>query len=887
MLIKSITVKLFLLLSVAISIFAIFLVSYNYEQYRTSLDKQAQQSLDLALEFDFAIRRYVATTIRPIMTDLIGQDKFVPETMSTSFVARSIFEDVQRKSPNFILKYSSKNPKNEKNIANKQEEEIIDFFNANPDQTKWRGHMTIDKQQYNAMFKANRAEQSCLRCHGKPEDAPPSIINLYGDKAGFHYKEGQIIALDIIAAKHLRLEAALIEHLMHDYPIILLTVLGLFCTIFLGIKFLIINRITLMSHYFNEIANSNDYTNIHHIQSKGHDEIDILTNNFNILADKISTYHISLNKEVTTRNEINEQLQTRIKAHQQTKVKLQELYDNQEILIEKRTAELSEANYKLEEERRDLAESYRELKETKAELEKNNKILREKRQKQDHLLNMVENAKYEWDLTMDCIHDMVVLTNKDLVIKRCNGAVIKFTGTEYNKLIGKRWPDLLDDNKMVRNKSNDHSIEYYHEPSKRWFHLNTYTLNNKSGGKVITLHDLTKQKQTNQTLEEKSREIDLSRQKLQMALNSISELIIRVTEEQTFDVYFSHPDLEKCWLPPKCKEKDCPYFDKDPLRCWQLKGDLTNNDSCKTCQHYTHITSDPIYQIGEQFNNMMRILAAQNKKVEDAYTELNRTQSQLLQQEKMASIGQLAAGVAHEINNPMGFISSNLGSLSKYIERLSSFVTFQTDVMQKYPKTEAINRQQEQRQKLKLDFIQKDIIELIDESLDGCERVKKIVQDLKGFSRIDEANTQHADINECLETTLNIVRNELKYKAIIKKDYGELTTIKCYPQQLNQVFMNLLINAAHAIKKEGVIKIKTWQDENFLYTSITDNGLGMSPANLKRIFEPFFTTKEVGKGTGLGLSIVYDIITKKHKGDIKVVSEEGKGTTFTVKLPIN
>ncbi|OGW22673.1 MAG: hypothetical protein A2077_07770 [Nitrospirae bacterium GWC2_46_6] len=165
------------------------------------------------------------------------------------------------------------------------------------------------------------------------------------------------------------------------------------------------------------------------------------------------------------------------------------------------------------------------------------------------------------------------------------------------------------------------------------------------------------------------------------------------------------------------------------------------------------------------------------------------------------------------------------------------------------------------------------------------ERIKKIVQDLKSFSRVDEAERKTANINEGIESTVNIVWNELKYKATVKKEYGDIPPIKCNAGQLNQVFMNILINAVHAIEEQGEIIIKTRHEDNNIFISISDTGSGIPADKINRIFEPFFTTKEVGKGTGLGLSIAYDIV-KKHNGDIIVESEVGKGTTFTVRIPV-
>jgi PAS domain S-box-containing protein len=278
-------------------------------------------------------------------------------------------------------------------------------------------------------------------------------------------------------------------------------------------------------------------------------------------------------------------------------------------------------------------------------------------------------------------------------------------------------------------------------------------------------------------------------------------------------------------------------------------------------------------------------LSKKNSELEAAYTELKETQAQILQQEKMASIGQLAAGVAHEINNPIGFISSNLSSLSKYVDKISEFMTVQASVAGTCTDTEKKVTLEEKKKALKIDYIQDDIKDLIIESLDGAERVKKIVQDLKSFSRNDQLEYREADINECMESTFNIVWNELRYKATVTKEYGDIPLVRCFPQQINQVFMNLLVNAVHAIETSGEIRVKTWDKNGWIYASISDTGHGIPPEILKKIFEPFFTTKEAGKGTGLGLSITYDIV-RKHGGDISVESESGKGTTFTVSLPI-
>ncbi len=273
------------------------------------------------------------------------------------------------------------------------------------------------------------------------------------------------------------------------------------------------------------------------------------------------------------------------------------------------------------------------------------------------------------------------------------------------------------------------------------------------------------------------------------------------------------------------------------------------------------------------------------EELERAYMDLKATQATILHQEKMASIGQLAAGVAHEINNPMGFISSNLGTLGKYMDKLSTFTGFIIEALQSSDDRELKRAIEEKKKALKVDYVMNDGAELIKESLEGAERVRTIVQNLKSFSRVDETECKPADINECLESTINIVWNELKYKVNLIRELGEIPMTRCYPQQINQVFMNLLVNASHAIEKRGEIRIRTWHDNSNIYASVSDNGCGIPESVQNRIFEPFFTTKEVGKGTGLGLSITYDIM-RKHNGDISVESKPGEGTTMTIRLPI-
>jgi signal transduction histidine kinase len=496
-------------------------------------------------------------------------------------------------------------------------------------------------------------------------------------------------------------------------------------------------------------------------------------------------------------------------------------------------------------------------------------------------INAIVNAKKEWEQTVDCIGDIVMLINAKDNIIRCNKILTTLTGKSYPELLGCKWQDVFKESGFSCKITYSGDVEYFHS-SGRYFNYNIY----------------------------------------------------HVKDEKTADVF-------------------------TPLESHAIydEGDINNisisyrKGGVKAQSFLTGFTSVITLQDITDSRHLTEVLEEKNKELKKAYNDIKAAQSQIIQQEKLASIGQLAAGVAHEINNPVGFIMSNLTSLLRYSDKLSQFIQIQTEAIEgldviarsgdsspviargserseetpkqsqdrlgtgsTIPKSQItspepalsdktrffadaqndksegarndiLNRVDELKKSLKIDYITADINNLIRESLDGAERVKKIVQDLKSFSRVDEAEWKMADINAGIESTINIVWNELKYKATVKKEYGDIPSTKCNPGQINQVFMNILVNAAHAIEKQGEITVKTWHDNGYIYISISDTGTGIPKENISRIFEPFFTTKEVGKGTGLGLSIAYDIV-RKHNGDITVDSEVGKGSTFTVKIPV-
>ena len=275
-----------------------------------------------------------------------------------------------------------------------------------------------------------------------------------------------------------------------------------------------------------------------------------------------------------------------------------------------------------------------------------------------------------------------------------------------------------------------------------------------------------------------------------------------------------------------------------------------------------------------------------------AYRNLKESQAQLVQSEKMASLGQLVAGIAHEINTPLGYVRNNvevtqdmfsqtrevLNASFKLVEMLSAEQVDDGELSAQFALVATLS------EPFQTEELFQSIEDLFKDSLFGVDQVAELVRGLKDFSRLDRVKTDQVNLNECLGSTLLIAKNLLKHKVTVKKQYGELPPLTCAPSQLNQVFLNLIVNATQAIPEQGVIILKTWADAEWVYVSVQDNGKGMSKDTMAQIFDPFFTTKPVGEGTGLGLSISYKII-QSHQGRIRVNSAVGQGTKFVISLP--
>jgi len=329
----------------------------------------------------------------------------------------------------------------------------------------------------------------------------------------------------------------------------------------------------------------------------------------------------------------------------------------------------------------------------------------------------------------------------------------------------------------------------------------------------------------------------------------------------------------------------------------QVENHLNGVEITKELKNFISAVNEAYISQDKDRSMLERSIDISSREYNENMEKVRMLQSQLVQQEKMAGIGQLSAGIAHEINNPLGYTQSNLDTLKKYLDKIKVFL----EALKSYESTlQSENNEAVQgliadirasRKSNKIDVISDDIDDIISESIIGLSRIAKIVKSLLGFARTSiSSEFEDYDLNKGIKDTLAIANNEIKYFAKVVEDLGTIPYIKAAGGSINQVLLNLILNAVHAIKEtsqEGILTLRTFEKEGFICCAITDNGTGIPNINIEHIFTPFFTTKPVGMGTGLGLSIAYDIIVNKHAGRIEVESELGKGTTFTIILPLH
>jgi two-component system NtrC family sensor kinase len=331
----------------------------------------------------------------------------------------------------------------------------------------------------------------------------------------------------------------------------------------------------------------------------------------------------------------------------------------------------------------------------------------------------------------------------------------------------------------------------------------------------------------------------------------------------------------------------------DRINIFKAEKEKSQEETLKALQENEKIVREQNVILESKVAERTIELSESNQELNSTLENLKQTQTQLVESEKMASLGQLTAGIAHEINNPINFVTSNINPLKRDIEQvLEAMIVIENVGLSDVSNAEKLKQIKEYKEELDFDYLISEIKHLISGINEGATRTAEIVKGLRFFSRLDEDDIKKADINEGLKSTLVIANNLLSSNIKINTEFGDLPDVECYPGKLNQAFLNIISNAAHAVQKRygnnagGELTIITDHDDKDVFIRIKDNGTGMDANTLKKLFEPFFTTKDVGEGTGLGMSIAYNII-KKHSGTINVSSLPGEGTEFTLQIPIN
>ncbi len=299
-----------------------------------------------------------------------------------------------------------------------------------------------------------------------------------------------------------------------------------------------------------------------------------------------------------------------------------------------------------------------------------------------------------------------------------------------------------------------------------------------------------------------------------------------------------------------------------------------------------NITSlkEEIKKLREEVISINETSRQQKRELELTLENLKLAQSQLIQSEKMASVGVLTAGIAHELNNPINFVSGNVFPLQRDLDEVFSILEEYDEAIRKNKLAGFFTEVEALKEKIEFSFLIKEIFSLLKGIEEGANRSSEIIKGLRSFSRLDDEMCQFYDIHEGIDSSLVLLQNKIKDKINVRKDYGDFDGLECFPSKLNQVIMNIITNSIQAMDGEGELFIQTVSSAIGIKIIIKDNGKGMTPEVKEHIFDPFFTTKDVGQGTGLGLSISYGII-EKHNGNIDVISEPGKGTEFIISLP--
>ena len=928
---RSIKSKLLVSIGIIVLIFSTTLLYRTYRLVTSNIENFTRQQLSLSLNFDLGIREYIAEKVRPITIGLVPEGKFMPETMSTSYVARNIFEKVRRTFPNYIIKFSSDNPRNPVNQAGPEELKMIKYFNDNPDEKIWTGEIIMGGRQYYANFSAMRMEKTCLRCHGDPADAPAELIERYGSKASFHLPLGRIVGLDTIAIPSDVVTQKLWGETVKNLGVLGIGIILLSISLVFIFKFLITDRLSKITEHFIHAEGLEDgVVEIGTIEIGGNDEIATLTSSFNKLANRLNDSYIKIKKEVEERKRAEDALK-------KSEEKYREFVEGTEDLITQvnREGRFTFVNDKAEkifglgkdkciglsafdfvhpdDRERTIAAFDQWFRNRMTNTTFENRQVNQTTGEVHHM-HWTINFYYDEDSNISDINGIA----RDLTERKKIEETLMESEERYRAFF-EQGPDgivVLDPKTTKPIEFNDQvcrQLGYSREEFARLPMSDIEAMETAEETQAHIQKVLSEGSDDFETLHRTKqgeiRYVHVSAQLIDIAGRAVYHCIWRdITERKQIEEALRESESRYSALFTGITDAVYVHQIKEDGGPGQIMD--VNDIACKMLG----------YERDELVGMKIEDIDASESTVDVSHVveDLKAGRKALFEQVHVAKNGKRIPVEIH-------------ARLFEYKDRLAILSTVRDITDRKRAEKERLILEAQLQQAQKMESIgtlaggiAHDFNNILGIILGNAElamddvpewnpaklnlkeirtaslRAKDVVRQLLSFARKTRIEKKPTNIVPIVKESLKLLRSSIPTSVEIHRNIpADVDTILADPTQINQVLINLCTNANHAMPDGGIIEVAlnnvtlnenaTAQYPNlnlgrYVNLTISDTGHGIPIKDMDRIFDPYYTTKEVGKGTGMGLAVVHSIV-KEHNGKVTVKSESGKGTTFSIFFP--